>query len=354
MKPPVFTSDVSPMDQLADPDKRAELQRYMKHLGIADRGVANFPIAGEALFRGLEVSATPKARLQVSDGRRSFWWKGGWTNLNSELARRLGSQKEIQSRSFRARGLSSPENAVFSPGEGRRAWAWGSPIAPLVVKPYNGSQGRGVHVNLNSEPEFLEAFDTVTAEWGPVLVEEFVRGSEHRVHVVDGKVTAALRIDSANVKGDGTSTIAELVAEKNLSAMPPHKPIQTGDAEQKFLARAGHTFDTVLDAGAKAYLRGNSNLASGGDSVDVTHELSTEEISFVESAARGWPGMRVAGFDILFPRGEGDAPATILEMNHPAGMGGHHYPRFGPGREVAIPIINAMFPKTARPWPPTA
>lgn len=322
----------------------------MRYLGIQDAGVGNFPIVGEALYRGLDVSASRTHRTVISDGSRAFWWKGGWTNLNPKAIRAFSAQKEIQSRVYRAREVSAPENAVFHAGSALRAWSWGAPILPLVVKPYNASQGRGVNVNLQTKEEFIEAFDNVASTWGDVLVEQHIRGSEHRIHVVSGKVTAALQIHSANVVGDGLSTISELVAQKNKSAQPPHKPIVVGDVERQFLARAGLNVDSILSMNEKFYLRGNSNLVSGGDSVDVTQELSDQEISFVEKAARCWPGLAVAGFDVLFPREEGHAPATILEMNHAAGMGGHHYPRFGKGREVAIPILNAMFPATSRPY----
>ena len=43
------------------------------------------------------------------------------------------------------------------------------------------------------------------------IVERFVRGNEHRLLVVGGRVAAAARGESACVVGDGRSTIVELI-----------------------------------------------------------------------------------------------------------------------------------------------
>ena len=44
-----------------------------------------------------------------------------------------------------------------------------------------------------------------------VLVERFIRGQEHRLLVVGGRVVAAARGDIAYVTGDGNSTVEQLV-----------------------------------------------------------------------------------------------------------------------------------------------
>ena len=57
-----------------------------------------------------------------------------------------------------------------------------------------------------------------------VLVEQFVRGVEHRVLMVYGKVAAAARRVPANVVGDGRSPIRALVKAKNRARVRSRNP----------------------------------------------------------------------------------------------------------------------------------
>ncbi len=48
-------------------------------------------------------------------------------------------------------------------------------------------------------------------EGSDVMVERFIRGDEHRLLVVGGKVVAAARGEVISVTGDGRSTVVELI-----------------------------------------------------------------------------------------------------------------------------------------------
>ncbi|RJN31066.1 hypothetical protein D3250_09340 [Nesterenkonia natronophila] len=98
--------------------------------------------------------------------------------------------------------------------------------------------------------------------------------------------------------------------------------------------------------GQKVYLRKTSNLHTGGDAVDATDELSPDEREFVVRAARAIPGLRVAGIDVLLPRRETDEAPAILEVNPFPMISMHHFPAAGRPRDVAGPIVRAMFPST--------
>jgi cyanophycin synthetase len=50
-----------------------------------------------------------------------------------------------------------------------------------------------------------------SVEGSGVIVERYVRGSEHRLLVIGGKLAAAARGETARVVGDGRSTIDELI-----------------------------------------------------------------------------------------------------------------------------------------------
>lgn len=330
---------------LLDSSVREHLRSWMAQAGIKVRGPSNQTIVAEALRRGVHVSATRPGAVRLR-GNRVFWWNNGATNLNAAAVRRISPQKEVGSRVLRARGIKAPENAVFSPGDARRAWRWADCLRPLVVKPFNASKGRGVNIGIDAWEEFEAVFVNVSQSYGDVLVEELISGTEHRFHVVDGRVTAVNRRAPANVSGDGLSSIHELVGIKNRFVAPPHVPLSLGRLELEYLAKQGLDASSVPTAGDRVYLRGTSNLSTGGDAVDATGEVSREEEQFVELAARCWPGLRAGGYDVLLPRERGDDPPTILEVNHAAGIGGHHCPRVGRSRNVAGAVLDVMFPET--------
>ena len=126
------------------------------------------------------------------------------------------------------------------------------------------------------------------AEDTSVLVEEFIPGTEYRFFILDGRCEAVLLRVAANVIGDGKHTIRELVAQKNANPLrgrdhrSPLEIIELGDIEQLMLAQQGYTPDDILPEGKKVNLRRNSNISTGGDSIDVTETMDS---SYQELAA---------------------------------------------------------------------
>ena len=62
---------------------------------------------------------------------------------------------------------------------------------PLVVKPLDGNQGRGVSLNLSTPAQISEGFDAAVRVSRAVIVEEMLRGLDYRVVVVNGRMAAA-------------------------------------------------------------------------------------------------------------------------------------------------------------------
>lgn len=245
---------------------------------------------------------------------------------------------------FLNHGVNAPEGVIFKPGEAERAWRWAEPLGTLVVKPHNGTHGSNVHVGINTWREFQTAFQAVSEVRDQILVEKFHKGVEHRCLVVDDRLVAATRRRPASVKGNGISTIEQLVASKNRSRGRVHKRLQTGEVEHRYLAEQGLAFDSVPVEGQRVYLRGTSNIHTGGDAIDATSEVTRSEKATIEKAVRSIPGLRVVGLDVLLPRSPGDSELTIIEINHMPMTSMHHFPWEGRRRNVSARIMDAMFP----------
>ena len=92
------------------------------------------------------------------------------------------------------------------------------------------------------------------------------------------KFLRLLRIP-ANVIGDGSHTIEELVAQKNLNSLrgmdhrTPLENIQLGELEVLMLKAQGYRKDSIPTSDEIVFLRENSNVSTGGDSIDVTDQI---------------------------------------------------------------------------------
>ena len=72
-------------------------------------------------------------------------------------------------------------------------------------------QRKACHVKIKTFDEFQHAFQVVAAEFGQVLVEQYLEGVEHRFTVIGGRVFAITQRRPPHVVGDGRSTVSELI-----------------------------------------------------------------------------------------------------------------------------------------------
>ena len=114
----------------------------------------------------------------------------------------------------------------FPIAEGKSFWFWQKGRAlkfgsdelgfPLVVKPRGGSVARHVTTNIRSREELREGLDKAIVYSPAFIVERFIENSfVYRATVVDFDFVAVVKQVPANVVGDGTSTIQQLVGKKN-------------------------------------------------------------------------------------------------------------------------------------------
>jgi cyanophycin synthetase len=223
---------------------------------------------------------------------------------------------------------------------------------PLVVKPLDGNQGRGISLRLCTAEEVARAFDLAVEVASSVIVEEFFEGRDYRVVVVDGKLAAASERMPAHVIGDGECTIAQLIERENLHPQRGHghtRPLTciTVDAlVEALLVRSGRRLDHILRRGERVFLRETANLSTGGTARDVTGEVHPSVARMCERAAR-IIGLDICGIDLLLPDIGQPVPAEgagIVEVNAAPGIRMHHHPAQGEPRDVGGAIVSMLFP----------
>ena len=289
--------------------------------------------------------------VQLGYGKRAKRICATLTSLTGCIATDIASDKQLTKTLLEQAGLPVPEGEVCS--SAGEAWEAAQAMGrPVVIKPLDGNQGKGVSLNLRREAEVRQAYEIASRRSSQVLVERFVPGRQFRILIVGGKVAAVAERLPAHVTGDGRRTIRELV---NIANQDPRrgedheKPLtrmRLDEVALTFLARQGLYPDSVPTLGAVVYLRDSANLSTGGIAVDATDEIHPE-IAAAAARAAGVIGLDVAGVDLVAPdiaRPLEEAGGAILEVNAAPGIRMHHYPSKGRPRDAAGAILDWLFP----------
>ncbi|WP_437286261.1 cyanophycin synthetase [Sorangium sp. So ce406] len=272
------------------------------------------------------------------------------TSCNTScVAVEIAGNKQLTKELLERAGLPTPRGVVVRTA-GEAARALGELRAPVVVKPLDGNQGKGVSLNLWTEAQVREAFDIAREYRARVLVEEMVSGRNYRVLVVNGRVVAASERLPAHVVGDGQRTVAELIALENQNPLRAngHNGVLTkivvDDVVRAGLAKQGRSLDEVPAAGERFFLRESVNLSTGGIARDVTDEIHPDTTRLCERAARAIDldicGIDLVADDIAQPLGRG----AIIELNAAPGIRMHEHPSEGKPRDVGGAIVEMLYP----------
>lgn len=223
---------------------------------------------------------------------------------------------------------------------------------PVVVKPKDGNQGKGVSVNIMSDSELVKAYKIARRYSRDVLVERFISGKDYRVLVVGENVVAVSQRIPPSVTGDGTSSIKQLVEMENenpdrgIDHEKPLTEIIIDEISLAALAKRGLSPDSILKEGERLYLRENANLSTGGiakDCTDLIHPLNIE----LAVKAASLIGLDIAGVDITTPdisKPIVESCGVIIEVNAAPGIRMHHYPAEGKPRNAAKSIVDMLYP----------
>jgi len=238
-------------------------------------------------------------QLGYGAAQRRIWTAE--TDLTSAIAEGISRDKDLTKSLLKSCGVPVPEGQVVTTTEA--AWEAAEDIGlPVVIKPTDGNHGRGVSLDLSSREDVDNAFKLAAQHGSEVLVERYIRGDEHRILVVGGKVVAAARGESAWVMGDGTSTIIQLI-DSQLNTDPRRGTtedfplnriaIEDDDVVQLDLQRQGLTPQSVPAQGRRVLIQRNGNVA-----LDCTDQVHPDVAYLVGLAARV-VGLDIAGVDVV-------------------------------------------------------
>jgi cyanophycin synthetase len=314
-------------------------------------GPSTGAIVQAAAARGIPIRRLTRGSLvQFGWGSKQRRIQAAETDRSSAIAESIAQDKELTKKLLAAAGVPVPVGRPAVNADD--AWTALCEIgAPVVVKPLDGNQGKGVTVNVVTREQLDKAYASATAISDDVLVEKFIPGSDFRLLVVGNQVVAAARRDPPQVIGDGVHSVRELVEAVNAD---PRRGVGHATSLTKIrideialaqLGTQGLTPDSIPNKGARIVLRSNANLSTGGSATDVTDDVHPDMAASAVAAAQ-MIGLDVCGVDVVCDSMLHSLQAQgggIVEVNAAPGLRMHLQPSFGKGRAVGEAIISMMY-----------
>lgn len=327
---------------------------YIKHIAVeSDLGPSTRAIVNEAVKRGIPVTRLGNESLvQLGYGKHSRLIEASLSDAPSCVAVDIAANKHLTKEILTTYNIPVPigDMAYTEQSSVDIAREIGYPV---VVKPFDGNQGRGVSLNLFCDDQVRAAFREAIKYSKSVIVERFIQGKDYRVLVVGDKVSAVSERTPPQVIGDGVHTVRELVEKENTNHLrgedheKPLTKIKLDEVALLVLKQQGAGPDYIPSPNECLRLRDNANLSTGGKARDCTDEIHPYNAEMAIKAAK-LIGLDIAGVDI---KAEDisipidGSNGAIVEINAVPGLRMHIYPSEGQPRNVASDIVDMMFPK---------
>ncbi len=332
-----------------------DLEAAIAQLHELDEDVRMGPSTGAivdtAMARGIPVRRlTDGSLVQFGWGAKQRRIQAAEIDSTSAIAEAIAQDKDLTKSLLHAAGVPVPMGRpAHSLAE---AWSLALELGlPVVVKPQDGNQGKGVSVNITDRAAFDAAYATAE-RYGTVMVEKFLPGHDYRLLVVGNKLVAAARREPPLVVGDGKHTVRQLV---DLVNADPRRgtghstsltKIRFDDIAIGRLHEQSLVPESVPSKGSRVILRNNANLSTGGTATDVTDDVHPEVAARVIEAAQ-MVGLDICGVDVVCEsvmRPLEEQNGGIVEVNAAPGLRMHISPSYGKGRDVGKAVIDHMYP----------
>ena len=323
--------------------------------GYEDMELSTQLLIREALERGhrVEVLDRGESFIRVTGNHRvEFIRQATRTSADTYIAPLIMENKQVTKQLLWEAGIRVPEGCAFdSELEMNQAWSKWRDRA-FVIKPNATNFGRAVSMFPTGADKnaFGRAVRSAFAADSQVLLEALIPGKEFRFLVIGDFVRAVLHRVPANVVGDGVSSIGALVEEKNRDPLrqkgyiSPLEKLGLGPVEETFLAAHNRTFESVPKRGETVYLRENSNISTGGDSIDFTDQVHAgyKDLAFAAASA---VGARISGVDLIasdITAQPDDTNYAIIELNFNPALHIHDFPFKGENRRTGRHVLNLL------------
>jgi glutamate--cysteine ligase len=328
--------------------------------GLEDMELSTQLILREAVLRGIRFDILDKGENFIRlkrDNNIQYLCQATKTSLDNYISILAMENKVVTKLILNEHGIRVPKGLDYTDRLDAKADFLYFRNKAVVIKPKSTNFGLGITIIKNNVDVniFERAIDIAFDNDSSILIEEFVEGKEFRIFVMNDEVVGILHRVPANVSGNGMQSIRELVVEKNKDPLrgkgyhTPLEKIQLGEAEMMFLNAQDKDFDYVPRMNETVYLRENSNISTGGDSIDFTDDIPDSYKRIAIKAAQAL-NVKITGLDMIIPdytQKATDDNYAIIELNFNPAIHIHCHPYKGQNRRLNEKLLDLLgFPIT--------
>jgi len=272
--------------------------------------------------------------LKITDERgHSELLRGTLASRTSAIGRSISTHKHLSMNFAEDQGFEVIPYCV--PTNMEEALAFMFEHRSIVVKPDDAEQSQGVSVNVRNAAGLIKAMDRARgySKSSTIILQPYLWGNLYRLVVLNGKFIAGIHRKAAEVVGDGSSTVRELIEQANND---PRRGVDSSSILKKIPFSGA--IDLLGKDGARAIpakgevVRVNAidSVSAGGQAINVTekvHESWRNAMVKLTLAA----GIFMSGFDVICEdiSKPMPTPLPLLEMNSMPGLKLLHYPTAG-------------------------
>lgn len=332
--------------------KQAYMNRF-KFDGYDDLELSTQILIKESIKRGITIEILDRSDNFISlknKDKFEYVKQSTKTSKDSYISVLIMENKTVTKKVLANNGIEVPIGKEFYSIEQVKDSIKDLVNKPIVIKPKSTNFGLGISIFQNgaNEVDIIKAFDIAFKCDTTVIMEEFVKGKEYRFLVIDKEVVGILHRVPANVKGDGIKSIRQLVDIKNndplrgVGYVKPLEKIKLDESAELFLSNQNKDFDYIPLENEIVFLRENSNISTGGDSIDYT-DIIPDRFKNIAIECAKTVGARICGVDMMLEDFKDEVSNySIIELNFNPAIHIHCYPYIGKERNIAVKVLELL------------
>jgi glutamate--cysteine ligase len=338
---------------LAKKYKESSYSNRFKLQGFEELELSTQILMKEAIKRGIKVEVLDKTENFISlkkNGKVEYVKQATKTSKDNYVTVLIMENKSVTKKVLLQNNIKVPDGIEVNSMDEALNVIKDFVHTPIVIKPKSTNFGLGISIFKDGadEASIKKAFDIAFKHDNTVLIEEFIKGKEYRFLVINDKVVGILHRVPANVKGDGINSINQLVEIKNRDSLrgyhyvTPLEKIILDENAELFLKQQSKDFDYIPEKDEIVYLRENSNISTGGDSIDYTDDIPEKFKNIAIEAAKA-VNARICGVDMMLEDySDENSNYAIIELNFNPAIHIHCYPYKGVERKIGVEVLKVL------------